>query len=101
VITPREIPDEYGNPTPRLDYGPAAPRRVLRGLLQPRASDDTAEPGRHAVTAHWWLFTHEPIRARERVEHDGRTYTVDGQPARWAPRPGRVHYETNLTHIEG
>lgn len=98
------MPDEYGNPVPRLDYGPAAPRRAMRGLLQPRTSSEQAEhtePGRHAVTGTWWLLTFEPIRARERVEHDGRVYAVDGEPERWAPRPGHVHYETTLTHTEG
>jgi hypothetical protein len=101
VISPIETPDEYDNPTPRLDYGPDAPRRPMRGLLQPRDSTDQAEPGRHAVTGTWWLLTFDPIRARERVVHNGRVYAVDGEPDHWSPRPGHVHYETTLTHTEG
>jgi hypothetical protein len=101
VITPREIPDEYDNPTPALDYGPGAPRRRIRGLLQPRTSDDSAEPGRHAVTGRWWLYTTDPIAARDRVEYAGRVYAVVGEPSRWEPRPGRVHYETVLSHTDG
>ncbi|MDT8910892.1 hypothetical protein [Amycolatopsis sp. PS_44_ISF1] len=106
VITPREVPDAYDNPAPALDYGPDAPRRAVAGLLLPR---DTARgsggtdptPGRAPVTGAWWLLTTDPIRARERVLFDGRTFTVDGEPAQFAPRPGFTHYETVLTHTEG
>ncbi|MBP2479104.1 hypothetical protein JOF53_007976 [Crossiella equi] len=101
MITPREIPDAYGNPTPALDYGPDAPRRALRGLLQPRESTDAAEVGRHPVSAAWWLFTRDPVHARERIVFEGRTYQVQGTPQRWSPRQGHTHYETALRHVEG
>lgn len=102
VITPREVPDAYDNPTPALDYGPDAPRRTVAGLLLPRDTARTdASPGRAAVTGAWWLLTTDPIRARERVTVDGRTFAVEGEPAQFAPRPGFVHYETVLTHTEG
>jgi hypothetical protein len=101
VITPVEVPDEYDNPAPRLDYGPAAPRRQVRGLLQPRTSTEQAEPGRHPVTATWWVLTFDPIRVRERVEYDGRFYAVTGEPEQWSPRPGRTHYEITLDHVDG
>ncbi|KJK48919.1 hypothetical protein UK23_15455 [Lentzea aerocolonigenes] len=84
-----------------MDYGPAASRRTVRGMMQPRTSTTSSEPGRQAVTGSWWLFTLDPIAARERVEHDGRVYQVEGDPERWEPRPGRVHYETTLTHADG
>ncbi|GLY51301.1 hypothetical protein Lesp01_49570 [Lentzea sp. NBRC 102530] len=70
-------------------------------MLQPRTSNTENEPGRQAVTGTWWLFTAEPIAARERVEYDGRVYQVEGEPERWEPRPGRVHYETNLSRVDG
>lgn len=101
VITPVEVRDEYDNPTPRLDYGQAAPRRHMRGLLQPRTSTGQTQPGRQAITSTWWTYTVEPIHPRERVEHHDRVYAVDGEPERWEPRPGRVHFETTLTHVEG
>lgn len=101
VIAPREITDPPAGRAPRLDYGPRAARRVVRGLLQPRSSDDTTEPGRRPTATRWWLFTREAIRARERVEYDGRTYLVVGEPARWAPRPGQLHYETTLAQLDG
>jgi hypothetical protein len=91
VITPTEQTDEYG---------PAAPRRTVWGLLQPAASAEAAQPGRAPVTTSWRLFTREAIRARERVEYDGRTYLVVGEPAHWTPRPGHSHYETTLAHLQ-
>lgn len=105
VISPREVPDAYDNPTPALDYGPDAPRRTVAGLLLPRDTVRTggteSAPGRVAVTAAWWLLTAEPIHARERITHDGRTFTVEGEPARFEPRAGFLHYEIVLTHTEG
>lgn len=101
IITPVEVPDEYDNPTPGLDYGLAAPRRRIRGLLQPRTSTGQTEPGRQAITGTWWAFTLDPIHAREHVEFGGRLYAVDGEPELWMPRLGQVHYETMLDHVEG
>ncbi|MBP2320488.1 hypothetical protein JOF56_000873 [Kibdelosporangium banguiense] len=101
VITPAEQTDEYDNPTPALDYGPAAPRRTLWGLLQPAASTEDPQPGRVPVTTSWRLFTVQPISARERVEWNGRVLEVNGEPARWSPRFGHVHYEATLTTVEG
>ncbi|MCK2239396.1 MULTISPECIES: hypothetical protein [unclassified Crossiella] len=101
MISPRELPDAYGNPVPRLDYGPGAARRPLRGLLQPRESTDTAEVGRHAIGSISWLFTYDPVYPRERIVHKGRSYDVQGEPERWKPRHGHIHYETDLRHVEG
>ncbi|SMD27068.1 head-tail adaptor protein [Kibdelosporangium aridum] len=85
LVTPTELVDEYDNPTPALDYGPAAPRRTVWGLLQPTASAETAEPGRVPVTKSWRLFTVQPIATRERVEWNGRVLEIDGEPARTKP----------------
>jgi len=104
VVTPAEVPDAYDNPTPVLDYGPAATRRSLYGALQPRGdprSTDTPEPSRQAVEGLWWLYTTEPISPRDRIEYGGRVYAVQGIPQQWSPRPGHTHYETTLTHVEG
>ncbi|MEV6609903.1 hypothetical protein [Kutzneria sp. NPDC051319] len=104
VVTPAEVVDQYDNPTPALDYGPAAARRELDGLLQPRGDPrgtDTPEQGRQSREGLWWLFTAQPVTARERVEYGGAVYAVQGFPHRWEPRPGHVHYETTLTHVEG
>lgn len=96
-----EVVDEYDNPTPRLDYGPSASRRLLRALIQPTGSREPIAPGRQAVTATWRLFSTAPIAAHERVVWQGRRFEVTGEPAVWSPRFGHTHYEAILTHVEG
>jgi hypothetical protein len=83
VITPVEGRDEYDNPTHPPATTPRPPRAARStGSCAPRVSTSKADSGRRTVTDHWWAFTYNPIRVRERVEHDGRTYTVDGEPER-------------------
>lgn len=101
VITPTPITDEYDNPTPRLDYGPDAPRRTVWGLLQPAESREPAQAGRAAVVTSWRLFTAAPVTARERVQWRGRVFEINGAPSWWSPRFGYTHYEAQLTHVEG
>ncbi|MER6665725.1 hypothetical protein ABT256_14375 [Amycolatopsis japonica] len=101
VVSPVGVADEYGNPVPRLVYGPNAPRRTVAGHVQPGGSTEPAAPGRQAVVTKWRAFTAAPVTARERIEWDGRTFEVSGEPARWSPRFGYVHYELTLTHVEG
>ncbi|MEV6448453.1 hypothetical protein [Amycolatopsis sp. NPDC051716] len=101
VVSPVATTDEYGNPVPRLTYGPDAPRRIVPGLVQPGSSTEPAVPGRQPVVTSWRAFTAEPVTARERIEWDSRTFEVTGEPARWSPRFGYVHYELTLTHVEG
>ncbi|XVV05332.1 hypothetical protein ACQPW3_08050 [Actinosynnema sp. CA-248983] len=101
VVTPTPVADAYDNPTPDLDYGPDAARRVMWGHLQPLGSTEPAEPGRRPVVTRWRLFTIEPVTARERIEWQGRVLDVDGEPDRFEPRFGLVHYETRLKHVEG
>ncbi|MFD6070315.1 phage head completion protein [Amycolatopsis lurida] len=101
VVTPVSVPDEYENPVPRLTYGPDAPRRTVAGFMQPGSSTEPAAPSRQAVVTGWRAFTAAPVTSRERIEWDGRTFEVSGEPARWSPRFGYVHYELTLTHVEG
>ncbi|WP_328611778.1 hypothetical protein OG943_22550 [Amycolatopsis sp. NBC_00345] len=101
VVTPVPITDEYTNPVPRLTYGPDAPRRIVAGLVQPGSSTEPVVPGRQPVVTSWRAFTAEPVTARERIEWDGRTFEIAGEPARWSPRFGYAHYELTLTHVEG
>lgn len=101
VVAPREVVDEYDNPTPRLDYGPGAARREIWGHLQPVVSREEPAAGRHSVITLWRLFTFSPLGARERAEWRGLVLDVEGEPAMWAPRFGRTHYEATLRRVEG
>lgn len=101
MITPAEVTDAYDNPTPQLEYGRDAPRRTLRGLLQPSTSTEPATLARQPVVTSWRLFTTAPLNARERIEWLGQVFEVDGDPSYWSPRFGHTHYETRLVHIHG
>jgi hypothetical protein len=91
----------YDNPAPDLDYGPDAACRVMWGHLQPLGSTEPAEPGRRLVVTRWRMFTIEPVTASERIEWRGRVLDIEGEPDRFEPRFGLVHYETRLRHVEG
>ncbi|NUT47327.1 MAG: hypothetical protein HOV94_08445 [Saccharothrix sp.] len=101
IVTPTTATDEYDNPTPALDYGPDAQRRVAWGHLQPAGSTESAEPGRRPVVTRWRLFSIEPVTAHQRIEWRGLVLDVDGEPDRFEPRFGLVHYETRLKHVKG
>ncbi|OXM63142.1 phage head completion protein [Amycolatopsis vastitatis] len=101
VITPTQVTDAYGNPTPQLEYGSDAPRRPVWGLLQPGSSTEPASPGRAPVVTSWRLYTQSAIAARERVVWQRRVFEVSGEPSWWSPRFGHVHYEARLTHVQG
>jgi hypothetical protein len=101
VITPTGVVDEYGNPVPRLDYGPGATRRPIAGLMQPTGSTPNPEPGRTAIVSTWRLFTTAPITSRDRILWQDKAFQVTGEPSRWSPRFGHTHYEANLAHMEG
>ncbi|WP_433268166.1 hypothetical protein ACQPZF_03535 [Actinosynnema sp. CS-041913] len=101
IVTPNPVTDAYGNPTPELDYGPDAARRVMWGNLQSAGSSEAAEPGRRPVVTAWRLFSIEPVTARQRIEWRGLVLEVDGEPDRFEPRFGLVSYETRLKHVQG
>jgi hypothetical protein len=101
VVTPDQVTDAYDNPAPTWDYGPGAARRVMWGHLQPAGSTESADPVRRPVVTSWRLFTLEPLAARERIEWRGLVLDVNGEPDRFEPRFGLVHYETRLRHVEG
>ncbi|ONI86926.1 hypothetical protein ALI144C_09735 [Actinosynnema sp. ALI-1.44] len=101
IVTPVAVVDEYGNPSPTLHYGPGADRREIWANVQPARSRGDPAPGRDPITASWSLFTYSPIAARERVEWRGLVLLIEGSPATWAVRFGRIHYQATLTHVEG
>lgn len=101
VLTPVATVDEYGNPVPRLDYGPGASLRTVYAHVQPISSAEHAEPGRSPVLSRWRVFTRSPIGAHERIEWRGLVLEVDGQPLSWAPRFGHTHFEVVLRHVAG
>ncbi|MEU0886194.1 hypothetical protein ABZ345_47130 [Lentzea sp. NPDC005914] len=85
LVDPLEVEDQYGNPSPAADYGSGAPRRDVRGFMQPHTSTEPAETGRQPKITRWRLLTYSPAGGREQVEWRGRTFRVDGDPEMWEP----------------
>ena len=91
--------DRAGNPI--TDWSEEAVSRLpLTGLNIASRSQDLGEEtdtGGTRATAGWWLQTRPgvdaDIEAGDRVEWDGLTLDVDGDPMRWPdPFTGRVHH---------
>ncbi|KJK50422.1 hypothetical protein UK23_10495 [Lentzea aerocolonigenes] len=100
-VDPVEVEDQYGNPNPQLQYGPDAPRRDVRGYMQPQTSAEPVETGRQAEVTRWRLFTYAAVGSREQVEWRGRTFRVDGTPEIWAPAFGPTRFWVKLVEVEG
>ncbi|WP_435112024.1 hypothetical protein [Nocardiopsis synnemataformans] len=91
--------DRAGNPI--ADWSPDAVDRLpLTGLnIASRSQDlgeETGDDGTRA-TAGWWLQTRPgvdaDIEASDRIEWNGLTLYIDGEPMRWPdPFTGAVHH---------
>ncbi|WP_154697241.1 hypothetical protein [Lentzea guizhouensis] len=100
-VDPLEGEDQYGNPSPALFYGPGAPRRDVRGYMQPHTGSEPVEAGRQPVISRWRLFTYAPVGPRDQVEWRGRTFRIDGMPEVWEPAFGRPRFWVRLVEVEG
>lgn len=101
LVDPLEVDDQYDNPNPALFYGPGAPRRDIRGYMQPAGSSEPVETGRQPEITTWRLFTFSPVGSREQVEWRGRTFRIDGEPLMWEPPFGRRRFWVLLIEVEG
>lgn len=117
LVEPGEGDPDHGVATD--DWGDAATRvEDVPGWMQQRRTSETHEPGRDPVVSGWTLFmplTHlvhagedDPpevtvieITKRHRVEWDGHTFAVDGDPRRPATPRGPHHLEVPLVLVTG
>lgn len=101
VVTPVETTDRYGAQV--LDYGDDATRRPARGWLQRTTTTaDLDRPERAAGReGEWRFYTHSTVGSTDRIEHDGRTFLVDGQVYPAASTAGVHHHEVPLRLVEG
>jgi hypothetical protein len=74
--------DPYGNQS--RDWTRASATRVEGCSVQPVLGAEQTV-GRETVVSRWQLFApdHIDLLATDRVEWDGGTYEVDGEPQRW------------------
>jgi hypothetical protein len=100
---PEIVDPRYGDE--QLDW-PNAVVTVMPGLwaLQPAAAGEFTDPTRTAVVTRWNLFgpPGADLRATDRVDVDGITYAVDGEPQDWQAPGGRLdHTVAVLVKVEG
>lgn len=111
VVRPTEWINERGDLFPNWD---TASRVDVSGCqLQPMATDEVHFSGtnpveggvaRQGVVTRWKLFfpPSASVEPHDRVEYDGATYEVDGQPQSWpAPTGSLEHGEVVLRRFDG
>ena len=100
LVRPVSSSDRYGNTA--LDYGPAAARTPIRAWLEQAGAREPLSDGRDPAVSGWLLITnHLDVAARDRIEHEGRVFEVDGVPAPVHTPAGVHHLEAHLTSVEG
>ncbi|WP_433145071.1 phage head completion protein [Actinomadura nitritigenes] len=93
----------YGNAV-TYGWGPDASRTTVEACVEPNGTGE-ATGGRDTVTVHIRVFLHPgtEVKATDRIEWNGRTYEIDGEPQRW-PDPtggGEHHVELTATYTAG
>ncbi|WP_242882589.1 hypothetical protein [Actinomadura litoris] len=80
--------DPHGDPT-----GPEQRTPVAGCQVQPAGSTETLD-GRDTVTTRARVFApaSAQVTATSRVEWDGRSWDVDGEPGRWPDTAGNPHH---------
>jgi hypothetical protein len=98
IITDPRYGDELA------DWANATTLVITGCALQPGPATEFTDPTRRAVTTGWALFAPPgtDLAAGDRVEVDGLTFEVDGEPADWAAPGGRAdHVAATLIRVEG
>jgi hypothetical protein len=91
------VADEYGTEDAKRDWDDAEELDIPRCIMQPVAGTEIAD-GREAVSIRYRLFAPMPqaLVATDRVEWDGLSYEVDGEPLSY-PK----HTEAMLKRVTG
>ena len=92
--------DVYGNQVP--DWASATSRTAAAYVRPAPASENVAD--RNAVEAQWQVHTNDlAVTALDRVDFDGETYEIDGQPLIWKvdPEGATGHAKFLLRRVAG
>lgn len=103
VVRPAQATDGYGDDV-RSDYGAAATRRVVRGMLQPTGGTEVTDDGsRDALVADWLLLTDWlDLDGRDRIEHEGTSFEIVGPVLAPQDSNGKAHHaEARLRVVSG
>lgn len=101
LVRPAVTTDRYNNPS--YDYGPAAARTTIRAWIeQADLAREQIRDGRDAIESGWKLITnHTGVDPLDRVEWDGQTFDVDGEPWPVYTPAGLHHIEGSLRKVQG
>jgi head-tail adaptor len=99
IVNPRLGTDRYGN---EVKNWFAATRTPAKAWVAQRTASEIRD-GREALVGSWtiMLAPDTDISGRSRVEWDGRTFEVDGEPRPAHTRRGPHHLEATLRLVEG
>lgn len=92
IRTPGTATDAYGNTVPSWA---TATTRTAAAYVRPQstsvrpAGNEHVEVGRDVSELSWQAHTNDAaITALDRIDWNGLTYEVDGEPLRWPSAPG-------------
>lgn len=100
LVTPVETKDRREDS--RLDYGVTATRVDRHGWMQQTAATETIT-SRDQRTTRFTLFSDDlaDMTALHRIEWNGRTFQVDGEPSHLDDLSGYHHTEADLLEVTG
>lgn len=96
--------DRYNPAAARPDWTTATSTTAQAVIEQASSTEDVDD--RDTVTSGWRLYTLPGVdldlTAYDRIEAGGRTFEVDGAPAKWKGRGETVHHvEARLLEVTG
>ena len=97
-----EIANRYGDD--ERNWAAAATVTIDGCALQPASTGEVTDPTRTAVTTRWNLFAPPgaDLLPSDRVDVDGVTYEIDGDPQDWSAPGGRLdHIAAALVRVDG
>jgi hypothetical protein len=96
------VANRYGDA--EADWSAATATTIAGCALQPAGSTEFTDPTRTVVTTRWTLFLPPgtDLAPGDRVDVDGVTYEVDGEPLDWSAPGGNLdHVAAVLQRVEG
>lgn len=101
VVRPKKTTTSRGSEIP--DWSDAKKTTVTGCSIQP-ASTSLSQDGRILGTADGWTaYVPEgtDVKAGDRIEFDGESYAIKGEPRKWTGPSRTSHIQLNLVRWEG
>lgn len=101
VVRPKKTTTSRGSEVP--DWSDAKKTTVTGCSIQP-ASTSLSQDGRVlGINDGWTAYVPEgtDVKAGDRIEFDGETYDINGEPRKWTGPSRTSHIQLNLIRREG